>query len=577
VGTVSSGGLFTAGTAAGTHTIVATSVADATQSGSAIVAVTDLAGVYTYHNDLARDGVNGREYALTTANVNTAGFAKLFSCTADGAIYGQPLWVANLTVNSARHNVVFVATQHDSLFAFDVDGSACVTLWSVSLIDTTHGGAAGETTVPSGQANHLVGGGAGDISPEVGVTGTPVIDPATGTLYIVSKSVDASQTTFYQRLHAIDLTSGKERIGSPVTIAGTVAGTGAHNGTNKVVFDARQENQRCGLALVNGVVYLAWAGHEDVPPYYGWIMGYSYNGTAFTQASILNVTPNAGQGGIWMSGGAIAADSTSLYAITGNGGFDASSPTAPNNDYGDSLLQLTSTLTVTHYFTPSDQALDNSQDQDFGAGGAVVLADLPAGPKRHLILGGGKDGTVFVLDRDNLGGAQALSANNPSAVQQVLMNNEIFATGAFWSNTFYIAAVGSTLNSYSLNPMVPQFALASHSAATYRFPGGTPSVSAAGTQNGIVWILDTSAYCTLQTTNGCGPAVLHAYDATDLTKELWSSAMAAAGTDAAGHAVKFAVPTIANGKVYVGTRGNNAGGTLGSTTISGELDVYGLK
>ena len=474
MGTVSSGGLFTAGTMAGTHTIVATSVADATQSGSAVAAVTDLAGVYTYHNNLARDGVNGREYALTTASVNTAGFAKIFSCTVDGAIYGQPLWVANLTVNSARHNVVFVATQHDSLFAFDADGSACVTLWSVSLIDTAHGGATGETSVPSGQANHLVGGTAGDITPEVGVTGTPVIDPASSTLYVVSKSVDASQTTFYQRLHAIDLTTGKERTGSPVTIAGTVTGSGAHNGTNKVVFDARQENQRCGLALVNGVVYLAWAGHEDVAPYYGWIMGYSYNGAAFKQASILNVTPNVGQGGIWMSGGAIAADSTSLYAITGNGGFDASSLTTPNNDYGDSLLQLTPTLTVTHYFTPSDQAMDNSQDQDFGAGGAVVLADLPAGPKRHLILGGGKDGTVFVLDRDNLGGAQALSANNPSAVQQMLMNNEIFATGAFWSNTFYIAPVGSTLNSYSLNPMVPQFTLASHSAATYRFPGGLP-------------------------------------------------------------------------------------------------------
>ena len=575
VGTVSAGGLYTAvaGTAAGMHTVVATSVANTSESGSAVVAVTDLAGVYTYHNDLARDGANLHEYALTTANVNTTGFGKLFACAADGAIYGQPLWVPQLTVNGAPHNVVFVATQHDSLYAFDADASPCVTLWSVSLIDTSHGAAAGETTVPSGPTGYLVGQGSGDITPEVGVTGTPVIDPATNTLYVVSKSVNSAPTTFYQRLHAIDPTSGSEKPGSPMTITGNYPGT-ADGGTT-TAFSPQLNNQRCALSLVNGVVYIAWSSHEDTGTYHGWIMGYSYNGTKFTQSSVLNVTPNGQQGGIWMSGGAMAADSNNnLYAITGNGLFDAAIAGAPyNNDYGDSLLQLSPSLTVSHYFTPSDQQNDAGGDNDFGAGGTTVLADLPAGSNpvtQHLIMGGGKDGGLYVLNRDSLGGL-----GDSNAVQLIPLNNSIFATGAFWNNNFYIAGVNGALVHYALDITVPSFTLSpNHSAVNFQFPGGTPSVSAAGAQSGIVWILDTSPYCTPPAKAGCGPAILHAYDATNVATELWSSAMV--GTDAAGNAVKFTVPTVANGKVYVGTRGNNTGGDFGSTSISGELDVYGL-
>jgi hypothetical protein len=480
------------------------------------------------------------------------------------------LWVANLTVNGAKHNVVFVATQHDSLYAFDADASPCATLWTASLIDTSHGGFAGETSVPSGIPGFLVGGTAGDIAPEVGVTGTPVIDPASNTLYVVSKSVNSAKTTFYQRLHAIDLTTGNENPGSPATIAGFSAGTG--DGGATVTFNSRLQNQRCALALINGSVYPAWAAHEDVGTYHGWVMAYTYTGGSLVQSSILNVTPNGQKGGIWVSGGAIAADSNSnLYAITGNGTFDASSATPPNNDYGDSLMQLTTALTVSSYFTPSNQAALEAQDLDFGAGGATVLADLPAGSNpvtQHLILSGGKDGTLYVLNRDNLGGLGG------AAVQTVALNKEIFATGAFWNNNFYISAADGALEAYSLNPTIPQFVLGSHSAITYGFPGGTPSVSAAGAQGGIVWILDTSAYCTTQAT-ACGAAVLHAYDAANLATELWNSSKVAA--DAAGFAVKFAVPTIANGKVFVGTRGNNRGGIFGSTSVSGALDVYGLK
>ncbi|HET9330913.1 MAG TPA: PQQ-dependent sugar dehydrogenase, partial [Steroidobacteraceae bacterium] len=566
VGTISSAGLYTAGSAAGAHSITATSITDPTQSGSARVGVTDLAGVYTYHNDRSRDGANSQEYALNPGDVNTSSFGKLFSCAVDGAIYGQPLWVANLTVNGARHNVVFVTTQHDSLYAFDADAISCVQLWTVSLIDAAHGANAGETTVPSGTTGNLVGTGDGDISPEVGITGTPVIDPTTGILYVVSKSVDSTGTTFYQRLHAIDLPTGNERAGSPATIAGTFP-----NSTGMVTFSARQENQRPGLALVNGTIYIGWGSHEDSNPWYGWMMAYSYNGSTFTQTAVFNSAPNKGEGGIWMSGGAPAVDSNNnLYVLTGNGTFDANSATAPNNDYGDSLLKLTGNLAVAQYFTPSDQLTLFQGDGDFASGGAAILADLPPGsPVTHLIMGGGKDKSLYVLNRDQLGGL-----GDANAVQQISFGNSIFTTGAFWNNTYYMAGAGGPLRAYALTPSIPVFSLASSSTNTYGFPGSGPSVSAAGTASGVIWTMDNHSYCTNQS-RACGPAVLHAHDAANVASELWNSSMVT--TDVAGNAVKFSVPTIANGKVYIGTRGNNTGGVFGSTTVSGELDVYGLK
>ncbi|MGA2564679.1 MAG: PQQ-dependent sugar dehydrogenase [Steroidobacteraceae bacterium] len=568
VGTISGTGLYTPGSAAGTHSVVATSVSDPSMSSSAIVAVTGLTGVFTYHNDLYRDGANTQEYALTPANVNTTSFGKLYSCTADGAIYAQPLWVANVTVNGAQHNVVFVATAHDSLFAFDADADPCVQLWTVSLIDSNHGGTSGETTVPSGPTGHLVGSGDGDISPEVGVIGTPVIDPDSGTLYVVSKSVNSAGNVFYQRLHAIDVTTGSELPGSPVLIAGTYPGSGDGGSTD--TFNPRQENQRSGLALVNGVVYIAWASHEDTSPWYGWMMGYSYDGSSFTRTAVFNVTPNKQNGGIWMAGGAPAADSSNnLYFITGNGFFDATSATAPNNDYGDSMLKLTSALSVASYFTPTDQNSDYMDDQDFGSGGAAVLADLPAGsPIPRLVMGGGKDSNLYVLNRDALGGS-----GDAAAVQKIDLGHSIFATGAFWNNYFYLVGGGGPMTAYQLNPAIPQFTRVGSSSNSIGWPGSTPSISAAGTNNGLVWAVNNNSYCTNQS-GACGPAVLHAYNATNVTTELWNSSKVS--TDVAGNAIKFTLPTIANGKVYLGTRGNNTGGVYGSTTVSGELDVYGL-
>jgi hypothetical protein len=555
--------------AAGVYAVTATSVADSGKSATATIGVTDLQGVYSYHNDLARDGLNAQEYALTTSNVNTSTFGKLFSCTVDGAVYAQPLWVANLTVNGANHNVVFVATEHDSLFAFDADSTPCVQLWNVSLIDTNHGANPGETTVPSGTSGYLVGDGNGDITPEVGVTGTPVIDPSTGTLYVVSKSMNSGGTSFYQRLHAIEITTGNEKFGGPANIASsnvTYPGTG--DGSSSVSFNARQQNQRAGLALVNGVVYAASASHEDFPPYYGWVVG--FNASTLAVANVLNVSPNVQYGGIWMGGGAPAADANSnLYLITGNAEFDV---TSGGNDYGDSFLQLSpESLTVSSFFTPSDQATDDADDHDFGSGGAAVVLNLTSGTLKHLVIGGGKDGTLYLLNGDNMGGL-----GDSNARQSFDIGNGIFATGAFWNNNFYIAGINGALVSYSFNSSTNLFntSIASQSSTSYGFPGATPSVSSTGSSNAIVWALNNSSYCTNQS-KSCGPAVLHAYDATTLSSDLWNSSMVS--TDAAGNAVKFTVPTVANGKVYVGTRGNNTGGTFGSTSVSGEVDVYGLK
>jgi hypothetical protein len=565
VGTIDATGLYAAGSAAGVHAVVATSIANSAMSANAVAAVTDLAGVYTYHNDLARDGANAQEYALQVSNVTPASFGKVASCAVDGAIYGQPLWVANLNVSGAKHNVVFVVTQHDSLYAFDADASPCTKLYSVSLIDITHGGLSGESAVP----NTLVGSGFGDIQPEIGITSTPVIDPGSGILYTVSKSVNTAQTVFNQRLHAIDLATGNEKTGSPVAIAATYLGAG--DGGTVVTFNPKQQNQRAALAFANGMIYIAWSSHEDSNPWYGWMTAYQYDGTSFTQTGVINVTPNTQQGGIWMGGGGPAIDAgNNLYVLTGNGSFDATNSGPPNNDYGDSLLQLNASLQITHYFTPSDQLSDAQNDKDFGSGGAAVLADLGAGNTvTHTLICGGKDGFLFVLNRDLLGGF-----GDAVAVQKINFGTAIFSTGAFWNGQFYLAGVGGPLSGYQLAASIPQFSAPSVSSHLYGFPGATPSVSAAGTQNGLVWALDTHSYCTNQS-KACGPAVLHAYDATNLATELWNSSLSAA--DTAGNAIKFTVPTIANGKVYVGTRGNNIGGADAATSIPGELEIYGLK
>jgi hypothetical protein len=564
---------YVAPATAGIYTVTATSVADITKSAATTIGVTDLAGVLTYHNNLSRDGANTQEYALATTTVTTTTFGKLFSCQADGAIYSQPLWVPNVTINTATHNVIVVTTQHDSLYAFDADVTPCTTLWHINLLDSAHGGTAGETSAPSGATGGLVGSGFGDISPEVGVTGTPVIDANSNTVYVVSKSVNAS-TQFFQRLHAIDLTSGNERITPPRSIDSSISvpGTGAGSVSGQVSFDPRNEHQRPALALSGGIVYVSWASHEDHDPYHGWVIGFSASTLVPVTNAVFNSTPNQvgtlaySRGGIWMGGGAPAVDTSgNLYFITGNGTFDAN---AGGSNYGDSVVKLStaSGLSVADYFTPSDQATLDANDTDFGSGAATILIDQPSGPVPHLLIGGGKEGNLFLLNRDSMG---QFSNTTNNVVETVNVGNSIFATPAFWQNNLYVAGVGA-LSQFVFNPTTGKFngAPSSQSATRYGFPSASPSLSSTGTLHGIVWALDNSLYCTPQSP-GCGPTVLHAYDGSNLATELWNSSQAAGNRDQAGHAVKFTVPTVANGKVYVGTRGND-------TTVQGELEVYGL-
>jgi hypothetical protein len=569
---------FTAPQMAGIYTVTATSATDPARRSSVTVAVTDLAGVYTYHDDLARDGANQQEYALTPADVNASTFGKRFSCQVDGAVYAQPLWVPHLEVDGRWHNVVLVATAHDSLYAFDADESPCVLLWKANLIGRRHGSDGGETTVPAGADLHLVGKGDGDMTPEVGVTSTPVIDPRTGTLYVVSKSVIYSAgLRFHIRLHAIALQTGAEKPGSPVTVTAVCAGDGGV----RVRFDPRTENQRAGLAFANDTVYLGFGSHEDRMPFYGWILGYQYDGASFKHPYTLNVAPNATEGGIWMAGAAPAVDAAGdLYVVTGNAGFDASAADPPNDDYGDSLMELSGDLKVLQYFTPSDQHFNDVQNNDFGAGGAVLANLDGGGSAKGIAIVAGKDGDMFVVDRGRLGGygdAKALQMLGTGTEKDVsgAYPGLIFGEGAFWHGRYYVTGAGEPLKVYRLDPATAHlsFEAAASRPPAFGYPGATPAISSAGDRNGIVWVLDNRRYCT-PGSQGCGPTVLRAYDAMTL-RELWHSPLS--GPDAAGNAVKFTVPTIANGKVYVGTRGNNTGGVHGSTAVSGELDVYGLK
>jgi chitodextrinase len=564
---------------AGQITITATSAVDGSKKATAILGVTDRAMVGTFHNDSARSGANAREFALTTANVNVASFGKLFSCTVDGSIYAQPLWIPNLTIQGAQHNVVIVATMHDSVYAFDADVSPCVTLWHASLLDAAHGATSGETSVPSGTPNWLVGYGKGDIKPEVGITGTPVIDPVSKTLYVVSKTAVANELPIYQRLHGLSLLDGTERSGSPAAIDSSiyVAGTGDGSSGSQLHFNAQTHSQRPGLALANGVVYAAFASHEDADPYHGWVLGFNAATFALASNQVLNLTPNHvgsfaySRGGIWMSGGAPAVDAgNNLYLSTGNGTFDADSG---GSNYGDSTLKLSTGagLGVADWFTPYDQSALNAADADHGSGGAVLLVNAGGG----YIVVGGKEGTLFVLLQSSLGHYSTTAALESGKVHQEFnIGHEIFSTAAFWNNSLFIAGGGSGLQSYTFDTTSGLFntGAASISSHSFGWPGASPSISASGTGNGIAWALDTSRYCT-RASPGCGPAVLYAMDATHLTTELWNSSKVAA--DAAGYAVKFAVPTVANGKVYIGTRGADNGS--GTASVLGELDVYGLK
>ncbi|TMH48882.1 MAG: pyrrolo-quinoline quinone, partial [Betaproteobacteria bacterium] len=411
------------------------------------------AGVFTQRYDPQRTGQNRREFILTPSNVNDSTFGKLFACAVDGEAYAQPLYVANLLIQGGTHNVVFVATMNNSVYAFDADASPCVQYWKKSFLGTD------VTTVPPGDTGET-----GDINTIIGITGTPVIDPATGTFYVVAKTKETTGCSappcYFQRLHALDLATGREKFNGPASISSaiTVPGNGdTGDGTcpgaaaGNVPFCPLRENQRPGLLLLNGKVYVAWASHGDIGPYHGWVIGYAAANLA--QAPVVfNTTPNGGLGGIWMSGAGPAADATgNIYVITGNGTFDM---VAPRTNYGDSFIRLSpaSGLSVADFFTPANQSFLDSNDFDVGSGGAIVVDSAGAHP--HLLIGGDKQGVLYVIDRDNMtgfnaGGDQILQTVPITAGPACIICG-IFSTPAFWEGKLYVVAIGDVLKQYTL-------------------------------------------------------------------------------------------------------------------------------
>jgi chitodextrinase len=537
--------------ATATVTITATSVADSTKSASATIGVTDLAGVYTYQNDNSRTGSNLHEFALTTSNVNSATFGKLFSCNVDATVTAQPLWVANQNFSGTTHNVLYVATEKNSVYAFDADSSACQILWQKSLNPT------GETSV---LATDVLG--CGNVAPDLGIIGTPVIDPATATLYLVSKTTNAPHVVFHQRLHALDLLTGNEKFAGPKEVQATVSGTGGGSSGVSLSFDPLFNAQRPALLLetVSGVthVIVSWASHCDFGQYHGWVI--SYNAATLAQEAVFNDSPNGVLGGIWMSGNGPAADAAgNIYFATGNGTFDADSG---GTSYGDSIVKLGppsgGVFPVLSYFAPFDESILEAGDADLGSGGLLLLPDLSSGAHTQLLVESGKDGRIFLADRNSLGG---FSSTTNNVVQQLSgqIPTGMWGSPAYWNKNLYFGpsqfgtSPNNPLQAFSFdataNPGMISASATSHTTNIFGYPGPTPSVSSSGSSNGIVWALNNSAPGT-----SCPTAcqTVFAYDANHLGIMLYTSSQAAANRDQSGGAVKFAVPTVANGKVYVG-------------------------
>jgi hypothetical protein len=495
--------------------------------------VTDLAGVFTYHNDAQRTGLNAKEYALSPSNVSASTFGKLFSCVLDtpGFVYAQPLYAANLMMSDGKnHNVVFVATESDWVYAFDADSAPCQLLWKTRVLKS------GDTTVPAADTGEV-----NDLVPEIGVTSTPVIDPATGTLYVCAKAKDNSNA-YHHRLYALNLSDGAPKFGSPVEITAPK-------------FNVLFHLQRPALLLNNGVVYVAFGSHGDHNVYQGWVIAYDAatlaQKFAFATTDPTVTTGSGNQGSIWQSGNGPSADSGgNVYVETANGVFDADTG---GSNYSDSVIKLSAAGSVVDFFTPADQATLSANDVDLGSSGVIVLPDsLGSAQHPHLAIATGKTGVLYLLDRDNLG---KFNAGGNRSVQEVPVQPNttqviggIFGQPAVFGGNLYVAAVGDALKQYGIANGAITTAPQSQSGNTFDLRGATPVVSANGAANGIVWMLDISAF--VNPPAASGPAVLYAYDAANLANVLYASP--ASGAYAAGNAVKFTVPTVANGKVYVG-------------------------
>jgi len=507
----------------------ASSVSKATSAGTS--AAGNPMDVVTWHNDIARTGQQLNETILTPANISASNFGKLGFFSVDGLVDAQPLFLADVPIAGASHNVVYVETENASVYAFDADNGAV--LWKVSTL--------GNGESPSG--DH----GCTQITPGIGITATPVIDRTrgpNGAIYVVGMSRDASGG-YHQRIHALDVATGAELFNGPTEIRATYPGNGSGSQNGTLTFDPGQYVERAALLLLNGTVYTAWTSHCDFLPYTGWVMG--YDAGTLQQTSVLNVTPNGQMGAIWMSGAGLASDGEAIYLLDGNGTFDPTQNEHEmpiNGNYGNGFLRLNlGPLRVQDYFQPSNTMQESNQDEDLGSGGAMVLPDMAdsTGAVRHLAIGAGKNKTIYVVNRYSMG---KFDSNADHIYQELVgrLGGSVFGAPAYFNNTVYFGSVGDNIKAFTISNATLSGAPTSQTANKFGFPGTTPSISANGTANGILWAAENGTI-----------GVLRAYDATNLASQLYSSNDFGA-RDQFGQGNKFITPMIANGKVYVGTR-----------------------
>lgn len=543
-GAITPGGAFTPPSSPGSYTIEA-SLPHA--FGFATVEVTDFPGTLTWRNDNARSGLNSQELALAPSTVSPSTFGKLFSCPIDGYAYAQPLYVPNLSITGVgTQNVIFVATEKDSIYAFDADANSCKQLWKTSFVPA--GSQPIET--PNLQITNT------DIVPFVGITGTPVIGGSTPTLYVVAATqIPALNPTYSQQLYALDLTAVPPVIQPSGMEITSPAGQAS-------VFFPMLENQRPALLLDNGTVYVAFGSYGGLGDYHGWLFG--YDSSSLQQTGVFNVTPQAIQGGIWQSGGGPSADlNHDVFIATGDGPFDVN---RGGTSYSDSFLRLATAggLSVSDYFTPCDQQTLETAGLDVGASAPVLVQNSVSHP--NLLIGGSKNGSLYIMNPGNMGTFDSACPDSPTRAQTIPVGSgPIVSTPLFWddsvNNFVYVAPGNGNLLSFPMSAgVLSSSPSASKSPETLGPQGATPVISSNGTNNAILWLIDASGAQTWPAASA--PAILRAYDPNNLSNEIYNSAKAAASRDQAGPAVKFTVPTVANGKVYVGTQT--------------ELDVYGL-
>lgn len=505
---------------------------------TALIPLPAQVSVSTFHNDNARTGQNSQETLLTPANVGFAQFGKLFTVSLQGYVYAQPLYLANVqNIDGGTHNVLFIATEHDQLYALDADNGSI--LWQQSFIDPPN-----INTVTSEEVS------CSDLVPEIGITSTPVIDQSTGTIYLVTKTNESGE--YFQRLHAIDIITHEEKFGGPVVISATVNGQ---------IFDPLRNHNRPGLLLSNGHVVIAWASHCDNTPYHGWVMSYraGVNPTdTLIQEAVFNGSPNGGLAGIWMSGDGVAADSNgNFFFATGNGTYDG----LTGGDFGDSIVQLSppsnGAFTLIDWFTPWNQQSLSNADEDVGSGGLLLLPDLPQGsPHQQLLVQMGKEGKIYLVDRNDMGEFCSSCKNIDTNIVEEIPNatQGIWGSPAYWNGSVYwgggndggnpdhLKAFSFNANGSGKLSMSPT----SQTSITFNFATAAPVISSNGDTNGIVWLVDDN--------NSASHQVLYAYDATNLETMLYNSNQAPNSRDVPGAPVKFTAPIVVNGKVYLGSQ-----------------------